>query len=647
MTPAQLIARYKSLHQPSVKPNLNSVSSQCLQSINDTFIKSSSSQDVTRIIDATGKIGAGILVGNLVWLGSYDECLSIKTTHYCTVAATIIDPKHNQSSVLRWGVCLPKGCNEQDIASSIEFLLDIFHIKTVKVYGSTVYCAHESPYTFGSIFTIVLCGILLVLVIVGTIIEACQMRKKDQRLHIYEDANTIKPIINEDTPLVNTLSVEKENHLITELLLAFSVRKNSIAIFNTSSSAKNVLCLNGLRTISMFWVILGHTFLWPLITGNLENVVIGLEQLHFFTFQAVSNAFFCVDSFFFISGFLVSLLSLREMDKRGGKFPVITSYIHRFLRIVPTYMFVILIWTNVMPHLSSGPLWYVNQQGNACTSYWWTNLLFINNFWPTQLAKECIGWSWYLAADMQFFIISPAIIIPLHRFRRKALTIPFGLIMISVGISAALAAVYRFDASLIANTISGGHRDPTDVMYVKPYCRIQPYLVGMMLGYLIYEKNFQSSKISMIKLVLGWVLSISLGLACVYGLKNELNRFWTVVYLATSRLGWSVSLCWVVYVCQNGYGVFANTVLSWKFWIPLGRLTFTAYLLHPIVLQVFYSGYRSGLYFSTELIVYLFASMVTLSYLAAYGVSVCVEYPFANLEKIIFDRVLKINRRGS
>ena len=28
-----------------------------------------------------------------------------------------------------------------------------------------------------------------------------------------------------------------------------------------------------------------------------------------------------------------------------------------------------------------------------------------------------------------------------------------------------------------------------DIVYVKPYCRIQPYLVGMMLGYLLFKKH--------------------------------------------------------------------------------------------------------------------------------------------------------------
>ena len=47
------------------------------------------------VIDATGKLGAGILVGNLAWFGSFDECQQLKSAHYCTVAAVITTPGTN------------------------------------------------------------------------------------------------------------------------------------------------------------------------------------------------------------------------------------------------------------------------------------------------------------------------------------------------------------------------------------------------------------------------------------------------------------------------------------------------------------------------------------------------------------------------
>ena len=46
---------------------------------------------------------------------------------------------------------------------------------------------------------------------------------------------------------------------------------------------------------------------------------------------------------------------------------------------------------------------------SKCVSYWWRNLLNINNLFPEQ--DMCAAWSWYLANDFQFFCLSPVFLI--------------------------------------------------------------------------------------------------------------------------------------------------------------------------------------------------------------------------------------------
>jgi len=53
-------------------------------------------------------------------------------------------------------------------------------------------------------------------------------------------------------------------------------------------------------------------------------------------------------------------------------------------------MFVIIIWTNVYPYMFSGPFAKsirVNGDNGQCAKYWWTNLLFINNFYPVEMGE--------------------------------------------------------------------------------------------------------------------------------------------------------------------------------------------------------------------------------------------------------------------
>ena len=45
-----------------------------------------------------------------------------------------------------------------------------------------------------------------------------------------------------------------------------------------------------------------------------------------------------------------------------------------------------------------------------------------------------------------------------------------------------------------------------------------------------------------------------------------------------------MSLPWL---CMNSTGIL-NTFLSWDFFVPLGRLTYANYLLHMVVIAIFY-----------------------------------------------------------
>lgn len=189
-------------------------------------------------------------------------------------------------------------------------------------------------------------------------------------------------------------------------------------------------------------------------------------------------------------------------------------------------------------------------------------------------------WSWYLADDTQFYIIGAIIlIIGVRHFKIAASTVV--VFMLSAWITTFYVA---YSNNHMPNT-----DDPLalfDKIYDKPWTRLGPYLVGMAVGWILFKTN---CKIKMNKFVvfIGWTLSAMCSLYLMYGLFNvELTRIGAAAYSSLSHTMWAVSLAWIIIACSTGYGGWVNELLSASCFYPFSRVTYCAYLVHPIVIRV-------------------------------------------------------------
>ena len=74
-------------------------------------------------------------------------------------------------------------------------------------------------------------------------------------------------------------------------------------------------------------------------------------------------------------------------------------------------------------YMSFGPFYWENvwPQAELCRNNGWQNLLYINNFYKQE--EQCLAQTWYLANDMQFYILSPLILIPLWKKPKYGFTV--------------------------------------------------------------------------------------------------------------------------------------------------------------------------------------------------------------------------------
>lgn len=86
--------------------------------------------------------------------------------------------------------------------------------------------------------------------------------------------------------------------------------------------------------------------------------------------------------------------------------------------------------------------------------------------------------------------------------------------------------------------------------------------------------------------MVGWTLSVSVLLYLLYGLyKTELTKFAAAAYSSLSHSAWAIALAWIVIACSTGNGGFLNKFLSATCLYPFSRVTYCAYLVHPIVIR--------------------------------------------------------------
>ena len=137
---------------------------------------------------------------------------------------------------------------------------------------------------------------------------------------------------------------------LKDILSAFSLLQNMEFILSTKKVGSDRLdCLEGIRALSMTWVVLGHSFAFslPLLFVNNKEFTMKIQKdgQVGLAFQAVTQGEYAVDTFFFIGATLVSYLLHKDLDKtRGwaGKQGLVhmgVFYVNRIFRITVPYAF--------------------------------------------------------------------------------------------------------------------------------------------------------------------------------------------------------------------------------------------------------------------------------------------------------------------
>jgi len=323
--------------------------------------------------------------------------------------------------------------------------------------------------------------------------------------------------------------------------------------------------IDGLRAIAILGVLIFHTN-FIMADGNLF----------------LSGGFLGVDIFFVLSGYLITLISLKELQ--SGKFKILSFYKKRFIRILPLFIFVLATTVIASILILNFNEMTVFKDSFMSSILFYSNFFFynLNSYWDI-LESQPLLHTWYLSLIAQYYLIIPLFLFITYKFfKKKLLTVTIIVFIISL-----LITIYYVPYNSKA------------AFYLLPF-RFWEFLAGGIVA--IIKLQY---KIKISKKILEFI-SI-LGLLTIFTAFNffkeeMLHPHWITlaVVLSTSFIIWSPSPKNIV-----------TKLLSHRPLIYIGLISYSLYLWHfPLFSFAQISGY--GLNLTEKILLIILAFIISI-----------------------------------
>ncbi|MGW0756764.1 DUF459 domain-containing protein [Streptomyces sp. NPDC002814] len=190
-----------------------------------------------------------------------------------------------------------------------------------------------------------------------------------------------------------------------------------------------------------------------------------------------SNGLFGVDAFFVLSGFLTTLLLIREVE-RTGRIRIGRFYRRRFKRLLPGLMVTLTLVVGISyltsplkeaQTVSEQALGALLQIGN------WAQIARGDAYWDHFGAIQPLSAMWSLSITEQFYVVWPLVlVVSFAVFRKRVLPV-------------ALVTMVLFGASaLVAPVLWRGGNHDTDFLYLATQTRAVAFMAGAGAAFLVY-----------------------------------------------------------------------------------------------------------------------------------------------------------------
>ncbi|XP_058814371.1 nose resistant to fluoxetine protein 6-like [Topomyia yanbarensis] len=570
------------------------------------------------VYDSWGKIPAGLLQGNYFMPGNFEQCRKQTrpnaarwfNSQHCTVRFGFHTLAFPLSPV--WlGICLPDSCEP----GFIKLMADYFALENgldpINDYLQADFCYRNEPsQNLGgvAISAIVILSIIAAGVVASTAAEVFGLLFK-------------RPV--------------------PQYLKDISLYNNLATLFKTEPKAEQKTdtldCVNGIRSILMLQIIAHH------VHDALRNLPVSnnlSREEYFETAPGILSyrvSALSADIFLVLSAMLLTYGVMRELTNNAGKIGIVRIWIHRIVRVLPAYGFLIYFVVAFAEHFGEGPLYrhVVQPTVDACADNWWSAILFIQNY--VNPDRLCLPHTWYLSVDMQLYIVSPIFIYLLWRYGKQ---ITPGLAMLVLIPVVCVFATFTYNDFWLNPPMADDremHRLRST--YYATHARMSVWFFGIGFGYFLFQTREKQVKWSVTVLTVVSIFATALSGFIMYTAHEiykprALDPLGDAFYESLHRVAWVGCHMWLIFMCVNGYGSVLDSFLSWAVWQPVARLSYCMYLIHYVVIMVTFEAVtRQPFHFSAINVQYIMLGVVGLSAAASLVWTLFIERPCVALEK--------------
>ncbi|XP_043465144.1 nose resistant to fluoxetine protein 6-like [Leptopilina heterotoma] len=621
----------------------------------------------TEMFDSSAKYPYGILEGLTQHLGIFDQCLRIDTKvqnsdnypefeeirgRYCLVdieyhekdesvnlteyidiwfdphgsAWESIKEKGDDRRYIRYrlqmALCTPAICSPDDLVQALNEPLEKFAEKynlqlNISINKKLCHSTLETPKLSYQFF--LFCFIVLFMI---TLVAICS-------IYDYKNQN------------------EKNQSLREEIFHCFSARRNLKSIFSANYRHRGFDALHILKFAFSTIASTGHRHIQFLHASNVTGKFFESTLTSAWFTMIFHNGSIIVDAFFGFAGLVLSYQLLEYLEHSSKNVNIPLLIIRRFIRMAPLYMFITYAYAAFFYHLGSGPYWEerFGFDRDSCSTYWWTNLLFISNYYNNR--NTCIFQAWHLAVDFHCYIIGIFLLLAFQKMSRKN-GYTFLSIVLMLSIAIPFYVTYKHD---IDTQIKGfgktkrfeDYRYFTDY-YIKTHMRLPAYFVGIIMGALVYDHKFAKWRLSkvwsqILFLLQVVVLSLLIQDLAIFFIDPNVkpSLFLKSLYASFHRPIFSFSMCSVVLLFTIGDGLDFQYNFMTPTWVqPLSKLSYAYFLTHYIFHSYDVGTARAAFTFSFHNFFRFTVLDGIYTLILSLFLVVLIEKPFTNLGNLIF-----------